>query len=444
MLNLPARKSPTAISTLSRTIAERNGTPERLQADREGPTRWSNLRISHELYNVGHLYEAAVAHYRSTGKRTLLDIALKSADLLDSVFGPGKRADVPGHQEIEMGLVKLFQVTGEQRYLNLAKFFLDERGHEHGRSLYVAHDNPGYMQDHLPVVEQKEAVGHAVRAVYMYSGMADVATLTDTAAYIEAIDAIWENVVERKLYLTGGIGARHKGEAFGDDYELPNLTAYAETCAAIANAMWNHRMFLLHGDSRYIDVLERTLYNGFLSGIALSGNRFFYVNPLAFDGKLDFNRHSLERQAWFDCSCCPSNVVRFLPSLSGYAYALDGANIYVNLYMGSNAVIDLPNGQVSLVQTTNYPWDGEITLTVEPKTPQEFALYLRIPGWARNQPVPSDLYHYLDATTASPSLTVNGTPVAIQLTTWLRSHPAPMATRRSSGTQPAHARASCG
>ena len=322
---------------------------------------------------------------------------------------------------------------------------MDERGHAHGRDLYVAHDNPGYMQDHLPVIEQQEAVGHAVRAVYMYSGMADVATLTDTAAYVQAIDTIWENVVGRKLYLTGGIGARHKGEAFGDDYELPNLTAYAETCAAIASAMWNYRMFLLHGDSRYIDVLERTLYNGFLSGIALSGNRFFYVNPLAFDGKLNFNRHSLERQAWFDCSCCPSNVVRFLPSLPGYAYAHDGTNIYVNLYIGSSATIELPAGQVSLTQETNYPWDGEITLTVELATPEEFTLYLRIPGWARNQPVPSDLYHYLDSNLdsngESPTVSVNGTPVAIELERGYARHRTQVANRRQGATLPAHARA---
>lgn len=410
-----AAQEPDGYLYTARTIAERNHTPERLVADREGPTRWSNLRISHELYNIGHLYEAAVAHYRSTGKRTLLDVALKSADLVDEVFGPGRRCDVPGHQEIEMGLVKLYQVTGDQRYLNLAKFFLDERGYAHGRELYVAHGNTGYMQDHLPVVEQKEAVGHAVRAVYMYSGMADVASLTNTGAYINAIDTIWENVVGRKLYIHGGIGARHQGEAFGDDYELPNLTAYAETCASIANAMWNHRMFLLHGDSRYIDVLERTIYNGFLSGIALSGNRFFYVNPLAWDGKLDFNRHSLERQPWFDCSCCPSNVVRFLPSLPGYVYAQDGSNLYVNLYTGSNATIELPQGKVRLTQTTRYPWDGEINLNVDIDAPQEFTLYLRIPGWARNQPVPSDLYHYLDTSTQSPTLTINGETIAIQL-----------------------------
>jgi DUF1680 family protein len=242
-----------------------------------------------------------------------------------------------------------------------------------------------------------------------------VATLTDTAAYIAAIDAIWENVVNRKLYIHGGIGARHKGEAFGEDYELPNSTAYAETCAAIANAMWNYRMFLLHGDSKYYDVLERTLYNGFLSGISLSGNRFLYVNPLAFDGKFNFNRHTLERQPWFECSCCPSNVVRFLPSLSGYAYAHDGANVYVNLFIGSSATIDLPAGEVHIQQQTNYPWDGEITLTVDPQAAQRFTLFVRIPGWARNMPVPSDLYHYMDGNSPPPTLSVNGAPIAIEL-----------------------------
>jgi uncharacterized protein len=307
---IAAAQEPDGYLYTARTIAERNGTPERLQADREGLTRWSNTRISHELYNVGHLYEAAVAHYHSTGKRTLLDVAIKNANLIDSVFGPGKRTDVPGHQEIEMGLVKLYQVTGDSRYLNLAKFFLDERGHAHGRNLYVAHGDPGYMQDHLPVIEQQEAVGHAVRAAYMYSGMADVATLTDTAAYIRAIDTIWQNVVGRKLYITGGLGARHQGEAFGDDYELPNLTAYAETCAAIANAMWNQRMFLLHGDSRYIDVLERTIYNGFLSGVSLSGNRFLYVNSLAFD--------ALDGRATSRCQA--TSISTWIPAIHRRAY----------------------------------------------------------------------------------------------------------------------------
>jgi DUF1680 family protein len=276
--------------------------PGAVTAEREGLTRWSNLRVNHELYNVGHMYEAAVAHYQATGKRNFLDIALKNAELIDSVFGPDKKRDVPGHQEVEIGLVKLYRITGEKRYLELAKFFLDERGHARGRELYGNFDNPGVMQDHLPVVEQDEAVGHAVRAVYMYSGMADAAALTGDQAYLEALNALWDNVVAKKLYLTGGIGARHHGEAFGDDYELPNDTAYTETCAAIGNIYWNHRMFLLHGDAKYLDVLERSLYNGFLSGIALSGDRFFYVNPLSFDGETDFNRDdSRERLPWFGC-----------------------------------------------------------------------------------------------------------------------------------------------
>lgn len=413
---IAAAQEPDGYLYTIRTIAERNGTPERLKADREGLTRWSHLRVSHELYNLGHLYEAAVAHYSSTGKRTLLDVALKSADLVDEVFGPGKRHDVPGHQEIEMGLVKLYQVTGDARYLRLAKFFLDERGHPHGRELYTNHGNVGYMQDHLPVVEQREAVGHAVRAGYMYCGMADVAALTNTPEYIDAIDAIWDNVVERKLYLTGGIGARHQGEAFGDDYELPNLTAYAETCAAIANAMWNYRMFLLHGHSGYFDVVERIIYNGFLSGIALSGNQFFYVNPLAFDGKYEFNRHSLERQPWFDCSCCPSNVVRFLPSLPGYIYAHAGDNLYVNLFMGGTANLQIAGVPVRVTQTTRYPWEGRVELRIEPERPADFTLHIRIPGWSRNQPVPGDLYHYVDSPAGEPDLQVNGSRVSLATT----------------------------
>lgn len=412
---IAAAQEPDGYLYTARTIAERNGTVDKLPDDREGKSRWSNLRVSHELYNVGHLYEAAVAHYHSTGKRTLLDVALKNADLIDSVFGPGKRHDVPGHQEIEIGLVKLYHVTGDARYLRLAKFFLDERGHAHGRALYANHDNPGYMQDHLPVVEQTAAVGHAVRAVYMYSGMADVAALTDTAAYIDAIDTIWDNVVSRKLYLTGGIGARHKGEAFGEDYELPNTTAYAETCAAIANALWNQRMFLLHGDAKYLDVLERTVYNGLLSGVALTGDLFFYVNPLAFDGQFEFNRHERTRQPWFDCSCCPSNVVRFLPSLPGYVYATQDSNIYVNLYLGNRAELETPQGPVQISQETAYPWEGEVTLTITPAQPRDFTLYLRIPGWARNEPVPSDLYRYIDEYKAPATIAVNGAPLDYRL-----------------------------
>jgi uncharacterized protein len=297
--------------------------PSAVNADREGLTRWSNLRINHELYNLGHMYEAAVAHYQATGKKDFLNIALKSADLVDSVFGEGKKHDVPGHQEIEMGLVKLYRVTGEERYLKLAKFFLDGRGHHNGRTEYrsVA-DVYGYAQDHLPVTQQKEAVGHSVRAVYMYAGMADVAALTGNKDYIKALDALWKNVVSKKMYLTSGLGAKHHGESFGKNYELPNASAYNETCAAIAGIFWYQRMFLLHGDAKYIDVLERTLYNGFLSGISLSGNTYFYANPLASDGKWPFNvKVGATRSPWFECSCCPPNIARLLASLPGYVYA---------------------------------------------------------------------------------------------------------------------------
>lgn len=384
--------------------------PSAVRADREGLTRWSHLRVNHELYNVGHLYEAAVAHFQATGKRNLLDVALKNADLIDSVFGPDKRRDVPGHQEIEIGLAKLYRVTGDERYLRLAKFFLDERGHANGRELYTNFGNPGYMQDHLPVTEQREAVGHAVRAVYMYTGMADVAALTGDSRYIEAINRLWENVVGRKLYLTGGIGARHTGEAFGDDYELPNAEAYAETCAAIANVLWNQRMFLLHGDARYVDILELSLYNGLLSGISLSGDEFFYTNPLASDGKTAVNRGAIGRQPWFDCSCCPTNDVRFLASLPGYVYAADAKNktLYVNLFVAGQATVNVGGQQVRLRQETTYPWNGRVRLRVELPGKADFALALRIPGWAVNQPVPGDLYRYLAPESSRPTLTVNG------------------------------------
>ena len=283
---------------------------------------------------MGHMYEAAVAYFQATGKRSLLNVAIKSANLIDSVFGPGKKHNPPGHQEIEIGLAKLYRVTGEGKYLKLAKFFLDQRGKYIDREPYDEYISAEYTQDHKPVIEQDEAVGHAVRAGYMYSGMADVAALTGDTNYIDAIDKIWDNVVSKKLYITGGIGARSAGEAFGDNYELPNLESYNETCAAIANMFWNHRLFLLHGDAKYIDVLERTLYNGFLSGVGMNGSEFFYPNPLESDG-----RH--KRSPWFDCACCPVNVVRFLPSLPGYVYAQKDDDLFINLYMSSDATIKM-------------------------------------------------------------------------------------------------------
>lgn len=377
-------------------------------AKNAGKERWSYMIHSHELYNVGHMYEAAVAYYQANGKRSLLDVALKNANLIDSVFGPGKKHNPPGHQEIEIGLSKLYRVTGEEKYLNLAKFFLDQRGKYIGREPYDEYLGASYTQDHKPVIDQDEAVGHAVRAGYMYSGMADVAALTGDKNYINAIDKIWDNVVSKKLYITGGIGARSEGEAFGDNYELPNLEAYNETCAAIANMFWNYRLFLLHGDAKYIDVLERTLYNGFLSGVGMNGSEFFYPNPLESDG-----RH--KRSPWFDCACCPVNVVRFLPSLPGYVYAQQDDDLFINLFMSSDATIKMEDNSINLVQQTNYPWDGKIAINVNPEKKDDFIIHVRVPGWALGQPVPGDLYHYLNLTDEKVALTVNGEAVDFQL-----------------------------
>lgn len=383
--------------------------PNNLAVD-TGETRWSYLEKSHELYNVGHMYEAAVAYFQATGKRNFLTIAINNANLIDRVFGPAKKHDVPGHQEIEIGLAKLYRATGEKKYLELAKFFLDERGKAQDRKIYG-----DYCQDHKPVIEQEEAKGHAVRAVYMYSAMADVAALTADNDYIKAVDRIWDNVISKKLYLTGGIGSRHEGEAFGDDYELPNDTAYNETCAAIGNAMWNHRLFLLHGETKYIDILERIIYNGFLSGISLSGDHFFYPNPLEWDGEFAFNIKTTSRQPWFHCSCCPTNVVRFLPSLPGYLYAQEDNAIFINLYIANSATIQLADQTVSLNQDTNYPWDGKVTLSLETDAQSEFEIRLRIPGWTQNRPVPSDLYQYSDENEEAVSLNVNGSPVPLEI-----------------------------
>lgn len=364
--------------------------------------RWGNIMLNHELYNVGHMYEAAVAHFQVTGKRTFLDVAIKNADLIDHTFGPGKREDPPGHEEIEIGLVKLYRATGEERFLRLAKFFIDARGNEKGHKLYGL-----YFQDHKPVLEQDEAVGHAVRAGYLYSGMADVAALTGEPAYIAAIDRLWENIVGKKLYLTGGIGARHQGESFGDNFELPNRTAYCETCAAIAMALWNHRMFLLHGDAKFLDVLERILYNGFLSGISMTGDTFFYVNPL--------EAVSHARSPWFDCSCCPSNVVRFMPSIPGFAYAQRKDRLWVGLYIAGTAKVEMGGTPVQLRQTTQYPWDGAIRIDVTPEKPAEFALCLRVPGWAQGRPIASDLYAYVDGAPGEIALRVNGETAALDV-----------------------------
>lgn len=379
-----------------------------------GLNRWEKEReLSHELYNAGHLYEAAVAHYQSTGKRSLLDIALKNADLVCSVFGPGKRLVAPGHEVVEMGLVKLYQVTGKPEYLQTAKFFIDARGQYKGYDPKSKDGwkNGSYWQDHKPVIEQKEAVGHAVRAGYLYSGMADVAALTGDQQYLAAIDSIWHNVVGKKLYVQGSIGAAGDGERFGENYELPNSTAYNETCAAIANVYWNHRMFLLHGDAKYIDVLERTLYNGLLSGIGLDGKSFFYSNAMQINAHRSHKDIERKRSGWFECSCCPTNLTRLLPSIPGYVYAQKNDSIYINLFVSSNVTLNVNNKEVNLTQQTNYPWDGAMKFTVSPKSPAALAVLIRIPGWAQGQPVPSDLYSFASASTAKPNILVNGAAV---------------------------------
>ncbi|RQV95817.1 MAG: glycoside hydrolase family 127 protein [Calditrichaeota bacterium] len=367
-----------------------------------GP-HWFNLESSHELYNMGHLYEAAYAHFRATGKRNLLNIALKNAELIANTFGPDKLRTPPGHQIIESGLIKLFRATGDEKYLKLAKFFLDARGDSTGHKL-----NGSYNQDHMPVIKQDEAVGHAVRAVYMYAGMADIAALLQDKEYLNAIDRIWGNVVTKKLYLTGGVGARHEGESFGDNYELPNLTAYNETCAAIANVYWNHRMFLLHGHSKYIDVLERTLYNGLISGVSLSGDTFFYPNCLASDGKYKFNQGALTRKSWFDCSCCPTNIMRFMPSVPDYIYAQRNDSLYVNLFIANNARININENDIQITQKTDYPWDDRVEFNFGLNKETTFVLKIRIPGWAQNKPVPGDLYSYLSNTSGQYKIRLNG------------------------------------
>lgn len=384
---------------------------------RNGKERWAEVRNhSHELYNVGHMYEAAVAHYKATGKTNFLNVALKNADLIASVYGPDKRHDAPGHQEIEMGLVKLYRTTGEQKYLDLAKFFLDERGKSDIRDYSSENEweNGSYWQDHKPVVEQDEAVGHAVRAVYMYSGMADVAALTGNQEYIDAINTIWENVVGKKYYITGGIGAMYRGEAFGENYQLPNR-AYNETCAAIANVFWNQRMFLMKGESKYIDVLERTLYNGMLSGISFEGNTFFYPNVLEFDGEDKFNQGAPERKPWFNCSCCPSNISRFIPAVPNYIYAQTENEIYANLFIANKTSFKLNKKEISIEQLTDYPWKGNVKFEVSTENPVDFKLNIRIPGWALNQPVPSDLYSYIDEPDNEVRLFVNNKPYPVEL-----------------------------
>ncbi len=388
-----------------------------------GLQRWEKEReLSHELYNAGHLYEAASAHYLATKKRNLLNIALRNADLVCSVFGPGKMSVAPGHEIVEMGLVKLFRITGKQEYLHTAAFFIAARGQYKGYDAKSrdAWKNGSYWQDQKPVVEQDEAVGHAVRAGYLYAAVADVAALTGNDSLLKAIDRIWQNTVEKKTYVQGGIGAIGSGERFGENYELPNATAYNETCAAIANVFWNQRMFLLHGDSKYIDILEKTLYNGLISGIGLDGKSFFYTNAMqvkqlghVHGGANGFTNGEVEasRSGWFECSCCPTNLVRLIPSIPGYVYAVKGTTVYANLFINSTATLKVDNTNIELVQQNNYPWDGSLKFTVNPAAPAQFNLAIRIPGWAMNRAMPTDLYSFEDEVKDKPILTINGKTV---------------------------------
>lgn len=381
----------------NRTIAEKHGGVG--LHEWAGKNRWEmDSVLSHELYNLGHLYEAAVAHFQATGKRTLLDIALKSADLVNKDFGLDKVEVYPGHQVIEMGLVKLYRVTGEKKYLDLARFFLDIRGPK-GRQ---------YNQANLKPVDQIEAVGHSVRATYMYSGMADIAAIEKDDAYLNAITKIWENLVYGKMYLTGGIGATGGNEGFADPFILPNMSAYCETCASIGDIFFNQRLFLLHGQSKYIDILEKTLYNSMLSGVSLSANRFFYPNPLESNGQN-------ERSAWFGCACCPSNITRFVPAIPGYIYAVTDKELYVNLFISNNANITLGKRKVTISQKANFPWDGKVEIMINPETNGKFILKIRIPGWAQNEALPGGLYKFTDQDNEPVIIKVNGKDSELKL-----------------------------
>ena len=382
-----------------------------------GPERWSYLHTSHELYDMGHMIEAAVAHHQATGKRNFLDVAIKAANLIANVFGGGKRRDVPGHQEIELALVKLYRVTRDEKYLLTAKFFLDERGKTHnvehatfepGNRFFMYNDR-SYRQDHLPVVEQARATGHAVRATYMFSAITDVAALFNDTRFGNAVEALFNDITSKRIYLTGGLGSSGATEAFGDDYALPNERAYAETCASIGGILWYQRMFQRTGEVKYIDILERTLYNGYLSGVSLSGDRFFYQNPLESDGK----RANAERSAYFDVACCPANLARLMAQLPSLVYAQREDEIFINQYIGSEARLTVGGMPLTLTQTTSYPWDGHVVMRVDAAKPVEATLAIRIPGWSRGEAMPTDLYRFAPSrATTTGRLTLNGKPVS--------------------------------
>ncbi|MFN8314267.1 MAG: glycoside hydrolase family 127 protein [Cyclobacteriaceae bacterium] len=370
--------------------------------------RWSDMSM-HEDYNGGHLLEAAVAYYNATGKRKLLDVAIKFADHFDSQFGPGRKHWVTGHQELELALVKLYRVTHNKKYLDMAHWLLEERGHKYAKGYtWTDWKDTAYAQDVVPVRDQKEITGHAVRAMYMYTGAADVAALTGDAGYMKAMNTVWEDVVFRNMYITGGIGSSGNNEGFSNDFDLPNEQAYCETCASVGMVFWNQRMNLLTGDSKFIDVLERSLYNGARDGLSLSGDHFFYGNPLASNG-----RHF--RREWFGTACCPANIARLVASLGDYVYGASDAGLWVNLFVASNTTVKFGKVDVPVAMESNYPWEGNVSVTVNPKSAVAFSMNVRIPGWARGEVAPGELYSFEDKSTANFVITVNGKPAAFTM-----------------------------
>ncbi|TFH35237.1 MAG: glycoside hydrolase family 127 protein, partial [Bacteroidia bacterium] len=365
------------------------------------PREWKKL-LNGEMYRAGHFMEAAVVYYTATGNRKIIDAAIKMADDIDAHFGQGKRLDISQHEEIKIGLLKLYAFTSDEKYMKLAKFFMDERGHSHnGRDLYGE-----YAQDHMPVIEQDEVLGHTVRATYLYTPLAELAAITNDPSYIEASDRLWENAVTRKTYLTGHIGTYRDHEDFGEEYELPNVSCWNETCASIGSVFWNYQLFSLHRDAKYIDMMERILYNGVLSGVSLDGSQYFYQNPLRSLG--DF-----ERQPWYGPNCCPPNVARLLASIGKYIYATSNNIIYINLFAGSSLTTDFNDSQVVITQETNYPWEGKVKIGVEPEKQTEFTLLVRIPGWTGNEPMPGGLYHFIDNNISAVDLRLNGKKLKI-------------------------------